>query len=141
MFHPSSNRFAHFLEVSSLFISLARTGGCQVKAGFLRIHVSGNKGPFGRRGIGWFESMESRWCAVRDNCLVVVVESGEVLFFLKYSCFYHSSLLVNTLGRLFIRLRFQDRTAEEILPTENPSLARRRPTTGKRQSRREGAHN
>ena len=81
MFHPSSNRLGGFLEISALSIALAQSSGTQVKAGFLRIEISGNGGGgFGRRSAGWRERKESRWCVVRESYLVVLEEPGEVRF-------------------------------------------------------------
>jgi phospholipase D1/2 len=79
MFHPSSNRLAGFLEISALFISLAKSGGYQYKAGFLRIEAVGPKASLGRKSSTWREKKASRWCAVRDSYLVVLEESGEVI--------------------------------------------------------------
>ncbi|KIY44775.1 phospholipase D [Fistulina hepatica ATCC 64428] len=79
MFHPSSNRLAHFLEISALSIHLAQSGGTQYKAGFLQIEAQGNNGPgFGRRSATWSERRVSRWCAVRESYLVALIESGEL---------------------------------------------------------------
>ena len=79
MFHPSSNRLAGFLEISALSIALAKSGGAQYKAGYLRIEASTNGGSgFGRKSASWKERKESRWCAVRESYLVVVEEPGEV---------------------------------------------------------------
>jgi phospholipase D1/2 len=79
MFHPTANRLAAFLEISALSISLAPTGGCQAKAGYLRIDAAGNKGGgFGRKSAGWAEKKEHRWCAVRESYLVVLDQPGEV---------------------------------------------------------------
>ena len=88
MFHPSANRVAAFLEVSALFISLARSGGAQYKAGILHIESSsGTSGSgFGRKSIGWRARKEPKWCALRESYLVVLEEPGEVLLqFVSYS--------------------------------------------------------
>ena len=88
MFHPSANRVAAFLEISALFISLARSGGSQYKAGVLHIESSnGTSGSgFGRKSIGWRARKEPKWCALRESYLVVSEEPGEVLlqFFLLF---------------------------------------------------------
>lgn len=76
MFHPSSNRLAGFLEISTLFITLAQCGGMQAKAGYLRI-VS-TSGGFGRKSASRKAKKEA-WCAVRESYLVVVEEPGEVM--------------------------------------------------------------
>ena len=78
MFHPSANRLAGFLEISAMSIALAQSGGAQYKAGLLRIKPSGPKGFLGRRGTGWADKKEQRWCAVRESYLVVMEEMGEV---------------------------------------------------------------
>jgi hypothetical protein len=79
MFHPAANRLAGFLEISALSISLARSGGAQYKAGPLWIEASGNKGGgFGRKSTSWNDKRQSRWCAIRENYLVVLEEPGEV---------------------------------------------------------------
>jgi phospholipase D1/2 len=79
MFHPSSNRLAGFLEISALSISLAQSGGCQMKGGFLLIESASKLGGgFGRKSTGYKEKKKSRWCAVRESYLVAVEESGEV---------------------------------------------------------------
>lgn len=78
MFHPSSNRLSGFLEVSALFISLARAGGVQYKAGFLRLEASGSNTGIGRKATSRRDRKQSRWCAVRESCLVVLEEPGEV---------------------------------------------------------------
>lgn len=80
MFHPSSNRLSGFLEVSALFITLAQSGGVQYKAGYLRIETSGNQPRLGRKATTTRARKQSRWCAVRESCLVVLEESGEVRF-------------------------------------------------------------
>ncbi|PFH53919.1 hypothetical protein AMATHDRAFT_72945 [Amanita thiersii Skay4041] len=78
MFHPASNRLAAFLEISSLFISLAQSGGVQYKAGLLKIEsVASGGGGFGRKSTTWRERREYRWCAVRESYLVVLDEPGE----------------------------------------------------------------
>lgn len=100
MFLPSSNRLAAFLEISALSIALARSGGAQYKAGFLRIEAVSNKAgnylasfftstqgeedkegrgptPFGRKSAGFRERREQRWCAVRESYVVALVEPGE----------------------------------------------------------------
>ncbi|TDL17878.1 phospholipase D, partial [Rickenella mellea] len=80
MFHPTSNRLAGFLEISALSISLARSGGWQAKAGFLRIDAASSKtGYFGRKNTPWKEKKKQRWCAVRDSYLVVLQEPGEIV--------------------------------------------------------------
>lgn len=79
MFHPSSNRLAGFLEISALSTALAKSGGAQYKAGYMRIEASTSGGTvFGRKSASWKERKESRWCAVRESYLVVVEEPGEV---------------------------------------------------------------
>lgn len=78
MFHPSVNRLASFLEISTLSIALAQSGGAQYKAGFLRIESISNKGPFGKRGTSWKEKKKQKWCAVRESYLVVMDEMAEV---------------------------------------------------------------
>lgn len=79
MFHSTSNRLAGFLEVSALSISLAQTGGTQLKAGYLRIDASGHKGAgFGRKAAGWSERKDNHWCAIRESYLVVLQQPGEV---------------------------------------------------------------
>lgn len=79
MFHPSANRLCTFLEMSSVFISLAYSRGAQFKAGFLRIEPSGSGSPhFGRKSAGWYERREKRWTVVSDGYLVAVEEPGEV---------------------------------------------------------------
>jgi phospholipase D1/2 len=78
MFHPTANRLAGFLEISALFISLARSGGAQYKAGFLRIDTEGNGPGFGRKSARWRERREARWCAVRESYIVVVEDPGDV---------------------------------------------------------------
>ena len=87
MFHPSANRVAAFLEISALFISLARSGGAQYKAGILHIESSGTSGGgFGRKSTGWRARKEPKWCALRESYLVVLEEPGEVLpQFVSYS--------------------------------------------------------
>ena len=78
MFHPTSNRLSSFLEVSALFISLARSGGVQYKAGYLRLETSGNNPGPGRKATSRRDRKQSRWCAVRESCLVILEEPGEV---------------------------------------------------------------
>ncbi|KAJ7645486.1 phospholipase D [Mycena polygramma] len=78
MFHPAANRLAGFLEISSLFLNLARSGGHQLKAGYLQIESTKTGGGFGRKAAGWKERKESRWCAVRDSYIVAVTEPGEL---------------------------------------------------------------
>ncbi|KAG2155884.1 phospholipase D [Suillus bovinus] len=77
MFHPTANRLAGFLEISASFISLARFGGAQFKAGFLRIGTEGNSPGFGRKSARWRERKEARWCAVRESYIVAVEDPGE----------------------------------------------------------------
>ena len=98
MFQPSVNRLCGFLEISSLFIALARSGGAQYKAGYLRIQaISNNGGGFGRKSAAWKEKKSSKWCAVRESYLVVLEEPGEVGAMPKttsrqfYTYPYHSS--------------------------------------------------
>ena len=87
MFHPTSNRLSRFLEISALFIHLARSGGLQAKAGVLQIEgVTSAKGMFARKGLGWREKKKSKWCAVRDSYLVVVEDPGEVNFSIHIIC-------------------------------------------------------
>ncbi|KAF8208791.1 hypothetical protein K438DRAFT_1667027 [Mycena galopus ATCC 62051] len=80
MFHPAANRLAGFLEMSALFISLARapSSGHQLKAGYLKIESTKTGGGFGRKSASWNERKESRWCAVRDSYIVAVEEPGEL---------------------------------------------------------------
>ncbi|KZT27381.1 phospholipase D [Neolentinus lepideus HHB14362 ss-1] len=79
MFHPTANRLAGFLEISSLSIALAQSGDAQYKAGYLRIETAGGRsGGFGRKGTRWKERREHRWCAVRESYLVVMKEPGEL---------------------------------------------------------------
>lgn len=78
MFHPTANRLADFLEISALFITLARHGGAQYKAGFLRIDTEGNGPGFGRKSARWRERREARWCAVRESYIVVVEDPGDI---------------------------------------------------------------
>lgn len=78
MFHPSSNRLSGFLEVSALFISLAQSGGIQYKAGYLRFETSGSTPGPGRKATSRRDRKQFRWCAVRESCLVVLEEPGEV---------------------------------------------------------------
>ncbi|KAI0040774.1 phospholipase D, partial [Auriscalpium vulgare] len=78
MFHSTSNRLAGFLEISSLFISQAQSGGSQYKAGYLKIEVSGSKGGgFGRKSVGRKRKRDQKWCAIRESYLVAVEELGE----------------------------------------------------------------
>ncbi|KAG8214440.1 phospholipase D [Butyriboletus roseoflavus] len=79
MFYPSSNRLSGFLEISALFISLAQAGGLQYKAGFLRLEPSGNNPGLGRKATSRRARKQSRWCAVRESCLVVLEEPGELI--------------------------------------------------------------
>jgi phospholipase D1/2 len=80
MFLPSSNRLAGFLELSALSIHLARSGGAQYKAGYLRIIASGNKGAgFGRKSASRSQKRKQKWCAIRDSYLVAVEEPGELV--------------------------------------------------------------
>ena len=79
MFHPTANRLSSFLEISSLSIALAQTGGHQYKAGYLRIEAVDNKGGgFGRKGASWKAKREARWCTLRESYLVALHEPGEV---------------------------------------------------------------
>ncbi|KAF8120583.1 phospholipase D [Boletus edulis] len=78
MFHPSSNRLSGFLEVSALFISLAQSGGIQYKAGYLRFELSGSNPGLGRKATSRTDRKQSRWCAVRESCLVILEEPGEL---------------------------------------------------------------
>ena len=79
MFHPAANRLCTFLEISSIFISLAHSNGPQFKAGFLRVESSGSESPrFGRKSTRWFEEREKRWCVVSDGYLAAMEEPGEV---------------------------------------------------------------
>ncbi|KAF8635992.1 hypothetical protein AX15_000154 [Amanita polypyramis BW_CC] len=78
MYHPSANRLAKFLELSALFISLAQTGGTQLKADFMKIQsVTSGGGGFGHKSASRRDRGEYRWCAVRDSYIVVVDEPGE----------------------------------------------------------------
>lgn len=80
MFLPSSNRLAGFLELSALSINLARSGGAQYKAGYLRIIASGHKGAgFGRKSASRSQKWKQKWCAIRDSYLVAVEEPGELV--------------------------------------------------------------
>jgi phospholipase D1/2 len=80
MFLPTSNRLTGFLEISALFISLAKSGGVQYKAGYLRIVASGNKGAgFGRKSASRSKKRKQKWCAIRDSYLVAVEELGELV--------------------------------------------------------------
>ena len=80
MFLPTSNRLAGFLELSALSIHLARSGGAQYKAGYLRIVASGNKGAgFGRKSASRSQKRKQKWCAIRDSYLVAVEEPGELV--------------------------------------------------------------
>ncbi|KAF5339011.1 hypothetical protein D9611_008713 [Ephemerocybe angulata] len=100
MFHPTSNRLATFLEISSLSIALSHSGGAQYKAGYLRVEAVSNKTgslvsslfsssqqedkesrgatPFGRKSSSHSQRREQRWCAVRESYLVALVEPGEL---------------------------------------------------------------
>ena len=79
MFLPSANYLANFLELSTLFISLAQTGGTQAKASFLKIKPAASSGGgFGRKSVSLWDRGEYRWCAIRDSYLVVVDDPGEV---------------------------------------------------------------
>jgi phospholipase D1/2 len=79
MTHPSANRLCTFLEMSSIFITLAHSHGAQFKAGFLRIETLGSSIPhFGRKSARWHEKRERRWCVVSDSYLVAMEEPGEV---------------------------------------------------------------
>ncbi|KAF8349296.1 phospholipase D, partial [Amanita rubescens] len=78
MFFPSANHLANFLELSTLFISLAQTGGIQAKASFLKIHpIASGGGGFGRKSVSRWDRGESLWCAIRDSYMVVVDEPGK----------------------------------------------------------------
>jgi phospholipase D1/2 len=80
MFLPTSNRLAGFLEISSLSLHLAQSGGAQYKAGYLRIVVSGNKGAgFGRKSASRSEKRKQKWCVIRDSYLIAVEEPGELV--------------------------------------------------------------
>jgi phospholipase D1/2 len=80
MFLPTSNRLAGFLELSALSIRLARSGGAQYKAGYLRIVASGNKGAgFGRKSASRSQKRKQKWCAIRDSYLIAVEEPGELV--------------------------------------------------------------
>ena len=82
MFHPSSNRLAGFLEISATTISLARSGGAQFKAGYLRIESDRFiGGGFGRKSAGWTAKKTDKWCAVRESYIIAVEEPGEVLIY------------------------------------------------------------
>ena len=79
MFHPTSNRLAGFLEISSLSIQLAQSGGWQAKAGLLTIEPASKKsGGFGRRSATWADKKKQRWCALRESYLVAVEDPAEV---------------------------------------------------------------
>lgn len=78
MFHPTSNRLAGFLEISSLSIQLAQSGGWQAKAGLLTIEPASKKsGGFGRRSATWADKKKQRWCALRESYLVAVEDPAE----------------------------------------------------------------
>jgi phospholipase D1/2 len=80
MFLPTSNRLAGFLEISALSVSLAKSGGVQYKAGYLRIVASGNKGAgFGRKSASRSKKRKQKWCTIRDSYLVAVEELGELV--------------------------------------------------------------
>ncbi|KAI0301100.1 hypothetical protein B0F90DRAFT_1810149 [Multifurca ochricompacta] len=79
MFLPTSNRLTSFLEISTLSIHLAPSGGTQYKAGYLRIVASVNKGAgFGRKSASRTQKRKQKWCAVRESYLVAVEEPGEI---------------------------------------------------------------
>ena len=104
MFHSSSNRLSAFLEVSSLSISLAQSGGTQYKGGYLQIHATNNGGGgFGRKGISWQANKEIRWSAVRESYLAVVDEPGEVCF---VNYIYRSTLTMANAGYCLGRFPF-----------------------------------
>ena len=79
MFHPTLNRLAGFLEISALSIAQAQSGGMQLKAGYLKVESSGNKGAgFGPKAASRGSKRAQKWCAVRESYLVVVEELAEV---------------------------------------------------------------
>ena len=84
MFQPSANRLCTFLEISSIFLSLAHSNGAQLKAGFLRVESSGSGPHFGRKSAGRCEEREKRWCVVSDSYLVAMEEPGEVRYSLTW---------------------------------------------------------
>ncbi|KIL67865.1 hypothetical protein M378DRAFT_185469 [Amanita muscaria Koide BX008] len=77
MFLPSANRLASFLELSSLFIRLARSGGHQYKAGYLKIQSVASGDGFGPKSGSQLGRKEERWCALRDSYLVFLDDPGE----------------------------------------------------------------
>jgi hypothetical protein len=95
MFHPSSNKLSGFLEVSALFISLAQSGGVQYKAGYLRFETSGSTPGLGRKATSRRDRKHFRWCAVRESCLVILEEPGEVccISFQSHASNQHNSWL------------------------------------------------
>lgn len=120
MFHPSSNRLSGFLEVSALFISLAQSGGVQYKAGYLRLETSGYQPGLGRKATSRRDRKRSRWCAVRQSCLIVLEEPGEVccIFFVSFT--HLINVPVNYFGCLPLGFRFQDRTSGALLSQRSP---------------------
>jgi len=78
MFEANCNRLLRFLEVSALFMALARSGGYQLKAGVLKLEPAGSKKEYARKGTSWHDRRKGRWCAVRESYLVIMREAGEV---------------------------------------------------------------
>lgn len=78
MFEANCNRLLRFLEVSALFMALARSGGYQLKAGVLKLEPAGSKKEYARKGTSWRDRRKGRWCAIRESYLVVMLEAGEV---------------------------------------------------------------
>jgi phospholipase D1/2 len=78
MFEANCNRLLRFLEVSALFIALARSGGHQLKGGVLKLEPAGSKKEYARKGTSWRDRRKVRWCAVRESFLVIMCDAGEV---------------------------------------------------------------
>ncbi len=78
MFEANCNRLLRFLEVSALFIALARSSGYQLKAGVLKLEPAGSKKEYARKSTSWRDRRRGRWCAVRESYLVIMREAGEV---------------------------------------------------------------
>jgi len=80
MFLPTSNSLAGFLEISTLYIHLAQSGGAQYKVGYLWIVASGNKGGgFGRKSASRSQKRKQKWCAIHNSYLVAVKEPSELV--------------------------------------------------------------
>jgi hypothetical protein len=90
-----------FLEISALSIAHAQTGGTQYKGGFLKIEAAGRGGGFGRKGTGWKDKKESRWCAIRESYLVVSTEPGAVSTSLRHRVFYLTITFSSIYGMSF----------------------------------------